>query len=101
MKIRLLKGAESDMRTAAAWYEKRQAGLGEGFLQELTRRLKDVELQPRQFGREECHRTERDVRFCRLGRFPYRIVFEIREPWIVILAVAHARRRPGYWKRRR
>lgn len=101
MKIRLLKGAESDMRTAAAWYEKRQAGLGEDFLQELARRLEVVELQPHQFGREDCNRKGRDVRFCRLRRFPYRIVFEIREACLVVLAIAHARRRPGYWKRRR
>ena len=101
MKVRFLTGAESDLRAAATWYEKMQPGLGDDFLLELTRRLEAVETHPYQFGREESNRTERDVRFCRLRRFPYRIVFEIRKSGIVILAVAHSRRRPGFWKRRR
>jgi mRNA-degrading endonuclease RelE of RelBE toxin-antitoxin system len=101
MKIRFLVAAETDMRDAADRYETLQAGLGDSFLQELSHRLELVESRPRLFGREECSRSRREIRFCRLRRFPYRIVFEIREPEIVVLAVAHARRRPGYWKHRR
>ncbi|MBI3461482.1 MAG: type II toxin-antitoxin system RelE/ParE family toxin [Planctomycetes bacterium] len=35
-----------------------------------------------------------------LPRFPYRIIYEVRSDEIVILAIAHNRRRPGYWSRR-
>lgn len=101
MKIRFLVAAETDARDTAKRYETLQAGLGDDFLQELGHRLELVESQPRLCGREECNRSRREVRFCRLRRFPYRIVFEIREPEIVVLAVAHARRRAGYWTRRR
>jgi hypothetical protein len=34
-------------------------------------------------------------------RFSYHIVFEIREDGIVVMAIAHNPRRPGYWARRR
>ena len=33
-------------------------------------------------------------------RFPFNIVYEIRQTEIVIVAVAHHKRRPGYWSQR-
>jgi mRNA-degrading endonuclease RelE of RelBE toxin-antitoxin system len=101
MTIRFLVAAEADARDAAERYETLQAGLGNDFLQELGHRLELVDSQPRLFGREDCNRSRREIRFCRLRRFPYRIVFEIRAPEIVVLAVAHARQRAGYWNLRR
>jgi hypothetical protein len=35
-----------------------------------------------------------------LRRFPYSLVFDV-EPVVVVLAFAHVKRRPGYWKDRR
>jgi hypothetical protein len=35
-----------------------------------------------------------------LRRFPYALVFDV-EPSPLLLAFAHAKRRPGYWKTRR
>jgi toxin ParE1/3/4 len=35
-----------------------------------------------------------------LSRFPYSIVFRERLHDIQIIAVAHAKRRPGYWSNR-
>jgi hypothetical protein len=32
--------------------------------------------------------------------FPYQIVYRLRPAEIVIVAVAHLKRRPGYWKNR-
>jgi hypothetical protein len=36
-----------------------------------------------------------------IDRFSYHVVFEVRETEIVVKAIAHNRRRPGYWTRRR
>ena len=41
------------------------------------------------------------VRWAKVPRFPYRIVFMVHDGAVFVLAVAHARRRPAYWKRRR
>jgi hypothetical protein len=35
-----------------------------------------------------------------VARFPYQVVYRIRPGEIVIVAVAHLKRRPGYWKNR-
>lgn len=40
------------------------------------------------------------TRRCLLRRFPYALVFDI-EPEAVVLAFAHTKRRPGYWRGRR
>jgi toxin ParE1/3/4 len=36
-----------------------------------------------------------------LRRFPYAVVYRITESAIQVIAVAHGRRRPSYWKSRR
>lgn len=41
-----------------------------------------------------------DLRRFVLHRFPYVIVYLVDPGEIVVLAVAHTRRRPGYWRRR-
>lgn len=35
-----------------------------------------------------------------LHGFPYQIVYRLRPAEIVIVGVAHMKRRPGYWKKR-
>jgi toxin ParE1/3/4 len=43
---------------------------------------------------------EGDVRRCLTYRFPYAILYSIEPGYILIIAVAHCSREPGYWKRR-
>ncbi|MGH8701418.1 MAG: type II toxin-antitoxin system RelE/ParE family toxin, partial [Burkholderiales bacterium] len=35
-----------------------------------------------------------------LNRFPYSVVYRTSSDEIIVIAVAHQRRRPGYWRRR-
>ncbi len=44
---------------------------------------------------------DEDVWRCMTRRFPYRILYTIESDYILILAVMHCSRKPGYWKRRR
>lgn len=44
---------------------------------------------------------EPDVRSAKVARFPYRVVYVVIDDDIDVLAVAHTRRRPRYWTRRR
>jgi toxin ParE1/3/4 len=36
-----------------------------------------------------------------LPRFPYNLVYEVHDDLLLIVAVAHQRRHPDYWRRRR
>lgn len=44
--------------------------------------------------------AELGLRQVRLRQFPYRLVYMVVSDEIVIVAVAHERRRPGYWQDR-
>lgn len=44
--------------------------------------------------------VDEDVRRCLTRKFPYEILYTIEEDYILILAVMHCSREPGYWKNR-
>ena len=101
MKLRVLDEAHEDAAEAARWYEQRQLGLGDDFLDSLTAVYQAIEQQPDRFARLETAPAHRNVHRYLLDRFPYYVVYEILAEDVVVLAVAHGRRRPGYWKKRR
>jgi hypothetical protein len=84
---------------AAQWYEDRSRGLGGEFLEELYDMMSLIEKHPHRFPIVE-QGTGREMRAVTLSRFPYAVVYEIREKRCRIIAVAHAHRRPGYWRKR-
>mgnify|MGYP005851116005 CR=1 FL=1 len=100
MRTTLLPDAEQELQAAAQWYEQRQQGLGEQFLETAIAALVSIERHPRRFAPYAYAPANHEVRRCLLGRFPYGIIYEVRSDELVILAVAHAVRRPGYWRSR-
>src|SRR5436190_424980 len=97
MKLRLHNEAEAELQAAAQWYEDRVAGLGEQFLTEAINAFSEIELHPERFTRVK-HRTPREIRRRLLRRFPYSVVYELRQDQCIVLAIAHTSRKPGYWK---
>lgn len=45
-------------------------------------------------------RSEPMIRTWHLGKFPYRVIYTVRDGGILVLAYAHEARRPGYWSHR-
>jgi hypothetical protein len=41
-----------------------------------------------------------DARTWRVARFPYLVVYAHERERVVVLAIAHTKRRPGYWVER-
>jgi toxin ParE1/3/4 len=76
-------------------------GLGLEFLAAVDEGLQRIRSDPQQFPRLETLPNEEQVRRLRLDRFPYVLIYEAGSGEIRILAVAHARRAPGYWIERR
>ena len=95
MKIEFHPAAASEMRAAAAYYQDRVPGLGEEFLAEVERvcsRLSEQQsLGPR---------LDAEHRRLALKRFPFGLIYRLKSSNVQVVAVAHRRRRPEYWRRR-
>jgi toxin ParE1/3/4 len=83
-----------------SWYEEKRSGLGQEFLDAVEAAFVSIGENPLQFGRLETNRSTRDIRRCLLKRFPYLVIFEVRGDECLVVAVAHGRRRPNFWRKR-
>jgi toxin ParE1/3/4 len=100
MKLRIVPAAEEEFHAAASWYEKQRAGLGFEFLDAVDVAMQEIANAPQRFPPLEFGSTDESVRRLMLERFPYLVIFEILEGEVLVLAVAHTSRKPGYWKDR-
>jgi len=94
---RFLASARAEAETAARWYEAREAGLGGDFVAELERAVEQILTTPDAW--PICQHDDRARRFL-LSRFPYAVVYLVQDDALVVVAVAHGKRRPGYWRGR-
>ena len=101
MKVRLHDEAVIEAEEAARWYSQQKRGLRKEFTQELKRCLKMLRANPARFPQLETAPRSIDVRRILTARFPYKIIFEIIQNEVIVLAVAHGSRRPNYWIKRR
>lgn len=88
--------AETEHLAEVAFYESRRRGLGARYLASFGAAMERVCSDPNQF-RIEC---EPDLRRVPLRGFPFAIIYRDVGVQIQVLAVAHHRRRPGYWATR-
>jgi len=95
--MRLLPEAEEELLAAARWYEDRRPGLGVDFVATIDRTLGLILDAPVSF---PLWREGSPIRKCLVQRFPFFVLFVVDPDEVVVVAVAHARRRPGYWKDR-
>src|SRR2546426_179240 len=84
-----------EMEQAAAWYERRERGLGESFEDAVTEVEAFIARNP-QLGTPYRRGTRKWV----VPVFPYSVIYREEADRIMVFAVAHAKRRPGYWLRR-
>ncbi len=87
--------AESEALEAARWYAQHDAATAERFLWALDRAVEQVAAAPAQWP-SYLHGTRRVP----LARYPFTLVYRLRTGSVLVLAVAHQRRVPGYWRRR-
>jgi hypothetical protein len=65
------------------------------FGQELNRRLEEI-----QYGQVRHAKIYKEACQCVMSRLPYSIIYTEEPSEIFIVAFAHHKRKPGYWKRR-
>ncbi len=95
MSIRFVAEAEQDLDEAVSFYDTRRKGLGTDFASEVAAGLELILERPKAW-----HPIGPRTRRFRLRRFPYNLIYHILPDSILILAVAHQRRHPGYWRHR-
>ncbi|MFM1944696.1 MAG: hypothetical protein RI897_3678 [Verrucomicrobiota bacterium] len=84
--------ADAELEAAALWYEERQAGLGDTFLDQFESTLRRIVANP-----ERWRRIQGNNRKLSFHRFPYAIVYSHKADVLHIKAVMHLHRRPFYW----
>lgn len=87
--------SKRESREAVNWYWSRSRLAALDFAEELKAALSRVRKAPNA-GSPYLHGTRRIL----LDRFPFSVVFRERLRDIQVVAIAHAKRRPGYWARR-
>ncbi|HSK77834.1 MAG TPA: type II toxin-antitoxin system RelE/ParE family toxin [Thermoanaerobaculia bacterium] len=95
MSYSFLAPARSELEEAVGFYDSRQEGLGDEFAAEAQAAIARILHNPYAWPK-----VSEGVRRCRLRRFPYGLVYQVRPNGLLIVAVMHLRRNPFYWRDR-
>ena len=98
MRVELHPEAGAELRRAALWYDERRSGLGDEFIAEVSATLDRICNSPESYAEwPSTPVSGQSIRRATIRRFPYVIAFERHERHVLVLAVAHGKRRPLYW----
>lgn len=101
MILRIGDAAAAEALEAARWYEAQRPGLGDEFIAAVLAGGDQIATNPAAWPVwRPVARQSAPVRRYVLTRFPFALMYQVLEDAIEIVAVAHARRRPGYWRGR-
>jgi plasmid stabilization system protein ParE len=87
--------AERELNEAVDYYEQCRKNLGREFLLEVYSAVERINAYPTAWPVIEDH-----IRRCLIRRFPFGVLYHTEQEKILILAIMHLHRRPGYWKER-
>jgi plasmid stabilization system protein ParE len=95
MRLEFFEDAVAEVEEDRAWYRDRSESAEAGFLRELDHAIQQVTDSPSQWPRYLAG-TSRYV----FPTYPYSLVYFVEDDVIRVVAVAHDKRRPGYWRKR-
>jgi plasmid stabilization system protein ParE len=87
--------ALAELERAKQWYERQRHGLGQSFFQEITAAITRIQEAP-SIWPEFRQETRRFL----VHRFPFAVLYSQRSNRVLVVAVMHLKRRPGYWRSR-
>jgi plasmid stabilization system protein ParE len=87
---------DRDVREAAQWYDQRSPGLGDAFVETARQCVADVIADPHRFAL-----SPGEIRYRRLRRFPYVVLFDVTDSELLMLGVLHTARSMERWRERR
>jgi plasmid stabilization system protein ParE len=86
-KIVFIPEAENDLREAFLWYEDKRQGLGYDFLLQVDAAIQFIKRNPQAYPT-----VYKETRKVLIKRFPYKIIYLVKENHLVVLAVLHSKR---------
>ena len=89
--------AAAELDAAMSYYESRRAGLGLSLQAEVEHVVELIRQHPERW----VLYKDTAYRRCSVKRFPYVVYYLDLDQCIWIAAVAHQKRKPGYWSPRR
>jgi plasmid stabilization system protein ParE len=87
--------ARDEFREAARWYRARDLRASSDFRIAVSSAIREIAESPQRWAKY-LHGTRRFV----MQRFPFSVVYLDDPELITIIAIAHGKRKPGYWKSR-
>lgn len=93
--IEFHSGARRDFDESLDWYAAKSVVAAVRFVASVEAALAIVAESPLRFGTSDSACRE-----CPLKRFPFRIVYRVVDDRVLIMAIAHTRRRPSFWRDR-
>lgn len=95
MKIRFLLSARRELKEAVTYYNAQSTGLGDEFRDEVWATAQRIKKFP-----ETWRPLSPSIRRCPTNRFPYGLIYTVSSKEILLIAVAHNRQAPEYWRSR-
>ena len=93
--VKFHPAAVEEAIAAYDWYTARSLAAARGFRDELTHAVDAVTEDPERWPRYGAH-----ARRYLFPRFPFSLIYRVRGKEVEVLAVAHGKRKPGYWRSR-
>ena len=90
--ISLHPAADKDLTEAYKWYEEKQTGLGEKFIEQVTHKTESIRLNPEAFS----SKGKIPFREALVSKFPFIIVYKINheQKQIFISSIHHVKKHP-------
>jgi len=95
MRYEFHPAALEEYREAALWYAQREAQVAQKFVASVEEAIARIVEAPQRW-----RVVDEDVRRCLTRVFPFGILYTIEGDFLLIVAVMHFSRAPGYWKSR-
>ena len=95
MKIEFLAPAEDEFKDAINYYNTQRNGLGFEFALEIHKIIERISQNPKAWSK-----ISKRTRRCPANKFPYGVIYQIRNKKILIIAIMHFHRNPAAWKSR-
>ncbi len=86
---------EYEVKASFHWYQDQAEGLGDDFLTELETAYQTIIELPTTWPK-----FQKKFRRFLLSKFPYSVIYQFDQKTILVVAVMHNSRKPGYWSER-